>query len=88
MKDLIRDFFDVPIALLILGLAFGGAIGGAIFIGNYIYNAQNIAAYQNALETITKCRSSKAGDADVIVIDYLCGNVPSPADFGIIEHTR
>ena len=49
-------------------------VGGPVFI----------AAYQKALETITKCRSSKTGDVEAIFIDNLCGKVPSPADFGIV----
>lgn len=78
MKDLIRHF-DVPIVLLILFLL----IGGGLSVAGYVYDAQRIAAYQQALETITKCRSSKTGDVEAIFIDNLCGKVPSPADFGI-----
>lgn len=78
MKDLIRHF-DVPIVLLILFLL----IGGGLSVAGYVYDAQRIAAYQQALETITKCRSSKTGDVEAIFIDNLCGKVPTPVDFGI-----
>ena len=79
MKDLIKHF-DVPIMILSLIIV----LGGGIFVVGYIYDAQRIAAYQKALETITKCRSSKTGDVEAIFIDNLCGKVPTPADFGII----
>jgi hypothetical protein len=58
-------------------------IGGGLSVAGYVYDAQRIAAYQQALETITKCRSSKTGDVEAIFIDNLCGKVPTPADFGI-----
>jgi hypothetical protein len=78
MKDLIK-YFDVPIMILSLGLF----LGGGMFVAGHITDAQRFAAYQKALETIAKCRSSKTGDMDAIFIDNLCGKVPSPADFGI-----
>ena len=80
MKDLIKHF-DVPIFILSFLLVFGGGL----FVTGYVYDAQKIAAYQKALETITKCRSSKTGDINAIFIDNLCGKVPSPADFGIAQ---
>lgn len=78
MKDLIK-YYDVPIMIMSFIIVFGGGMS----VVGYVYDAQKIAAYQNALETITKCRSSKIGDMDVIFIDNLCGKVPTPADFGI-----
>ncbi len=80
MKNFIYHF-DVPIVLLSLGLF----LGGGMFVADYITDAQRFAAYQQALETIAKCRSSKTGDVEAIFIDNLCGKVPSPADFGIIQ---
>ena len=79
MKDLIKHF-DVPIFILSLLLVFGGGLS----VVGYVYDAQKTVAYQNALETITKCRSSKTGDVEAIFIDNLCGKVPTPADFGIV----
>ena len=79
MKDLIKHF-DVPIFILSFILVFGGGM----FVVGYITDAQRFAAYQQALETIAKCRSSKTGDVEAIFIDNLCGKVPSPADFGIV----
>lgn len=81
MKDFINDFF----AAILTGV-FVLAIGGGITVSGYVYNAQRFAAYQKALETIAKCRSSKTGDMDAIFIDNLCGKVPSPADFGISKY--
>jgi len=78
MKDFIK-YFDVPIVTLCLILV----MGGGLTVSGYIFDAQRFAAYQKALETIAKCRSSKTGDMDAIFIDNLCGKVPSPADFGI-----
>ena len=79
MKDLIKHF-DVPIFILSIIIV----LGGGLFVAGYITDAQRFAAYQKALETIAKCRSSKTGDIDAIFIDNLCGKVPSPADFGIV----
>ena len=79
MKDLIKHF-DVPIMILSIIIV----LGGGLFVAGYITDAQRFAAYQKALETIAKCRSSKTGDIDAIFIDNLCGKVPSPADFGIV----
>ena len=79
MKDLIKHF-DVPIMILSIIIV----LGGGLFVAGYITDSQRFAAYQKALETIAKCRSSKTGDIDAIFIDNLCGKVPSPADFGIV----
>ena len=79
MKDLIKHF-DVPIMILSIIIVLGGGLS----VVGYISDAQKIAAYQKALETIKKCRSSKTGDINAIFIDDLCGKVPTPADFGIV----
>ena len=78
MKKFLDDYY-VPIILSTMLLV----IGGGFSVSGYVFYAQRIAAYQQALETITKCRSSKTGDVNTIFIDNLCGKVPSPADFGI-----